>query len=77
VVAHVASLPDIDSTARRFDWSNLPPSAEDGSAGGVARRILEFNSDNYSQASAQLKMERASTATRAGLGTSQQCNLSR
>jgi len=51
VIGQVADLPDVTSTATRFEWGNAPPASEDEAVPGTgARRFLRFDASNSSQA---------------------------
>ena len=57
VAGQAADVPDVNSTATRFQWGNAPPAAEDQASGVGARRFYAFNSGNASQAAGLVKVE--------------------
>ena len=58
VAAQIADLPDVTSTASRFEWGNAPPSGEDLAAAGTgARRFYAFSSSNAAAAEGLVKTE--------------------
>jgi RHS repeat-associated protein len=68
VVGQNQDLPDITSTATRFDWANAPPAAEDQSpVPGTAKRFYEFDSSNYTQAANLTKNEGITTTSNDGV----------
>jgi len=71
----IADLPDIASTATRFDWGNAPPSAEDAAAAG-ARNFMVFTSANSSAASAVVLAENMLSSSESGLSIGPEPTLS-
>ena len=63
VVGQVADLPDVNSTATRFEWGNAPPAGEDESQGAGARRFYRFDASNSGDALALAKVEGMTTTT--------------
>lgn len=66
VVGQVADLPDVNSTATRFEWGNAPPAGEDESQGAGARRFYRFDASNSGDALALAKVEGMTTTTNSG-----------
>lgn len=67
VAAQIADLPDVSSTATRFQWGNAPPASEDLSSGVGARRFYTFNSGNIANASGLIKIEGKTSTSDDGL----------
>ncbi|MBI1291991.1 hypothetical protein GC173_12235 [bacterium] len=57
VAGQIADLPDVTSTATRFEWGNAPPGGEDPSSGYGARRFYAFNSGNVAAATSLVVAE--------------------
>lgn len=66
VVGQVADLPDVNSTATRFEWGNAPPAGEDESQGAGARRFYRFDASNSGDALALARVEGVATTTHNG-----------
>lgn len=50
VSAQIVDLPDVSSTATRFEWGNAPPASEDFSGGYGPRKFFQFDDSNDSSA---------------------------
>ncbi|WP_162938765.1 RHS repeat-associated core domain-containing protein [Brevundimonas naejangsanensis] len=67
VIGQIADMPDVSSTATRFEWGNAPPAGEDQQAGGTgARRFYRYDATNAFEALALTKVEGQTTTNSMG-----------